>query len=186
MHRRVFMVGTATSLLVPSVLARADGQCTPTEPDITGPFFRPNAPFTTNIVPAGSDGTVLRLSGVVRDGRCQPLPNATIEVWQANPEGEYDTAGAGFRGQLRTDTRGAYHLDTQIPGRYRNGPTFRPAHVHLRVHATGHPPLTTQAYFPGDPYNDADPWFSPRRVIQLAQPGCHPHGPRHGTFHVTL
>jgi protocatechuate 3,4-dioxygenase beta subunit len=33
---------------------------------------------------------------------------------------------------------------------------WRPAHIHFKVTAPGHAPLTTMIFFPGDPYLDDD------------------------------
>jgi protocatechuate 3,4-dioxygenase beta subunit len=145
-----------------------------TDPDIEGPFYRPNAPLRERLVDAPS----LSIQGTVRDTRCRPMRDAVIEVWQADAEGEYDLTGSRFRGTLRTDARGAYRIDTIHPGRYLNGPTYRPSHIHVKVHANDRPPLTTQLYFPGDPHNDADPWMRSSLLLTVQPPGCHPRPTR--------
>jgi catechol 1,2-dioxygenase len=52
-----------------------------------------------------------------------------------------------------------------VPGRYLNGREYRPAHIHIKVAAPGFAPLTTQLYFPGDPYNARDPFFLPGLLV---------------------
>ena len=74
-------------------------------------------------------------------------------------EGAYDAQGYRLRGRLRTDERGFFVVHTLVPGRYLNGPTYRPRHIHVKVSAAGHAPLTTQLYFAGDPFNATDAFF---------------------------
>jgi len=188
MDRRSFLGASLSTLvlgaLTPSLLAHAQSPDTErcpvrTEPNIEGPFFRPNAPLRATL----SRGLIL--TGVVRDTRCRPMRDAVIEVWQANPAGDYDLNGDVFRGRLRTDAAGAYRIETTTPGRYLNGGVYRPAHIHVKVHANGRPSLTTQLYFPGDPYADADPWFRESLVIRYAPFGCSypiPNAPQRASF----
>ncbi len=51
------------------------------------------------------------------------------------------------------------------PGWYLNGPQYRPAHLHVKVWVRGVERLTTQLYFEGDPFNDADAWFNPAMAL---------------------
>ncbi len=180
MHRRLFVTTSigalAAAALAPARLLAQDTCGPPTEPNIEGPFFRPRAPLRAEI------GSGLSLAGGVRDSRCRPMRDAVLEIWQADPSGEYDLAGDGFRARLRTNERGGYQLSTAFPGRYLDGATYRPAHIHVKVHANGRPPLTTQLYFPGDPYNDRDPWFRSSLVVQLGPPPCCHPSTRHARF----
>lgn len=145
--------------------------CAPTEPNIEGPFHRPGAPWRADLRAPGELGTPLVVGGRVLDSRCSPLSGAVLDVWHADARGEYDLRGYAHRGQLRTDAQGRFALSTIVPGRYRNGPTYRPAHVHVKVHATGRPVLTTQLYFPGDPENDSDPWIRPSLIMPITRVG---------------
>ncbi len=170
----------------PSRLALAQACGARTEPNIEGPFYLPNAPERSVL----SEHWTHRISitGTVRDTACRPLANTAIEVWQADAEGDYDLTGDRFRGVLRTDAAGRYELVTIEPGRYLNGATYRPAHIHVKVHATGRPVLTTQLYFPRDPENDSDPWFRDSlllRELPLRPAGCHPQ-PRELAFDFTV
>ena len=63
--------------------------------------------------------------------------------------------------------RSRYRLSTIVPGRYLNGPQYRPAHVHVKVRARGFAELTTQLYFPDDPYNDVDPFIHRSLVMGM-------------------
>lgn len=171
MNRRHFLGASLGSLALaacrPAVtLAQTCGPRT--DPNIEGPFFLPGAPERAAL----TDEPTLILSGAVRDPGCRPLRDAVLEVWQADADGEYDTRGDRFRGIVRTDAQGRWRIATIRPGRYRLRSTFRPAHIHVKVHATGRPPLTTQLYFPGDPFNERDPWFRESLRVWLLPPGC--------------
>ena len=118
----------------PSRVWAAQAPCRPTAPDAEGPFYTPNAPERSSI------GRGLVVSGTVRTaGSCAPIPVARIEWWQANPRGEYDDA---HRASQAADREGKYRFETSTPGVYPG----RPRHLHVKVSAPGHRPLTTQLY----------------------------------------
>jgi protocatechuate 3,4-dioxygenase beta subunit len=146
--------------------------CSVTEDNIEGPYYLPGAPRRSDLVTAGVVGTSLVIEGLVRSTRCAPLAGAVIEVWQADARGQYDLRGHRLRGALVTDAAGRYRLHTIVPGRYLNGARYRPAHVHVKVRANGHRALTTQLYFPGDPYNAGDPFIRPSLVMQIERDGA--------------
>ena len=88
----------------------------------------------------------------VRDARtCKPLPNALLDVWQADHHGEYDEKLG--RARVRAGSDGAFSFTTTRPAPYG----MRPAHIHFIVSADRKKPLVTQLYFEGDPYLDKDP-----------------------------
>lgn len=138
--------------------------CVRTEDNIEGPFFKPGAPDRAVLVTGDMPGTRLSIEGVVRDTACRPLAHHRLEIWQADHRGAYDNAGFGLRGTLHTDRDGRYRLDTIIPGRYLNGDRYRPAHIHVK--SSG---LTTQLYFPDDPYNDADPFIRRSLIMSVRE-----------------
>jgi len=108
--------------------------CAPTAPDAEGPFYKAGAPERSSI------GRGLVISGAVRTaGSCAPLPKARIEWWQVNPQGQYDDA---HRATQAADAEGQYHFETNFPIAYFG----RPPHIHVKVLAPGHRPLTTQIY----------------------------------------
>jgi protocatechuate 3,4-dioxygenase beta subunit len=112
----------------------AQGACPPTAPDSEGPFYKPNAPQRT------STGRGLVVAGTVRSvGSCEPIPGARIEWWQANPQGQYDD---DHRGAMMAGSDGRYRFETDFPAGYYG----RPPHIHFKVFAPGHRPLTTQLY----------------------------------------
>jgi hypothetical protein len=61
---------------------------------------------------------------------------------------------------MLTNEKGEYSFSTIKPGRYLNGGTFRPSHLHFRITVPGKTPMITQLYFEGDPYIPTDPWAS--------------------------
>lgn len=148
--------------------ATASPSCVETPADIEGPFYRADAPERADIVRAGDTGRALTLSGRVLAGDgCTPPPNAVVDVWQADPMGVYDNAtdAMDYRARVVCDADGRWSLRTFEPGRYLNGAQYRPAHLHVKVWVDGVERLTTQLYFPGDPYNDVDPWYDPQREV---------------------
>jgi protocatechuate 3,4-dioxygenase beta subunit len=113
--------------------AGAQPRCTPTTPDMLGPYYTPNAPERART------GKGLVVSGTVRAADCRPLPGAVIEWWSANTQGSYDDE---HRAMQRADDEGRYRYETDFPGRYPG----RPPHLHLKITAAGHRPLVTQIY----------------------------------------
>lgn len=145
------------------------GVCRRTESNIEGPFFKRGAPSRRNFAPPGTQGTALSIVGRVLNAACQPIPAARLEFWHADHLGAYDNTGFKFRGTLATDPTGRYQLDTIVPGRYQSGATYRPAHIHVKLAARGYAPITTQLYFPDDPYNDSDPWIHAALIMTVAR-----------------
>lgn len=97
----------------------------PTPGQTVGPFFRYGVEFGAwnELVPPGSPGAI-RLHGVVLDGEGAPVPDALIEIWQANPDGTIPTEtgslcrdGSTFTGWGRTHTTpdGEYEFFTLEP-----------------------------------------------------------------------
>jgi len=93
-------------------------------------------------------GTRLILVGYVLDQSCNPLPNAWLDFWQADANGEYDNAGNRLRGHQFTDEQGRYYLDTVLPGIYGSRPI---RHIHVKVRPESGEEVTTQLYFPEQP-----------------------------------
>jgi protocatechuate 3,4-dioxygenase beta subunit len=152
----------------PVTTATARESCTLTEDNIEGPFFKAGAPNRAALVDAKAKGTKLTLSGRVLSRKCEPIPGALVEVWQADHEGAYDNEGYGFRAKMQCDEEGVFVLQSIIPGRYLNGERYRPAHLHLKLAAPGARPLTTQLYFEGDPYNVGDPFIKKSLIMTLS------------------
>jgi protocatechuate 3,4-dioxygenase beta subunit len=147
--------------------------CVPTSPNIEGPFYVEGVPVRTDLDLYGDDGIKFAFSGVVRGSDCTPLAGAVVEIWQCDPEGDYDNDSPEmrYRGQMVTDARGGYAFTTLVPGRYPNAGTFRPAHIHVKVWVNRVERLTTQLYFEGDPFNEDDPWVEDDLIMATHEDG---------------
>jgi protocatechuate 3,4-dioxygenase alpha subunit len=88
------------------------------------------------------------LRGTVHDGAGDPVPDAMIETWQADPDGRFDhpddprgaVARPGFRGFGRSHTvdGGGYAVLTVKPGRLPDGDGgLQAPHVDVSVFARG-------------------------------------------------
>ena len=161
-----------------------------TSSQTVGPFFhdcllctelRRNQLASSQVI-----GERVRIEGRVLDGEGQAVPDAVIEIWQANHEGRYtdhanasdqpvDQAFTGF-GRTGTDVNGAYWFETIKPGRVAfNDQTVQSPHICVAVFARGllnH--LYTRIYFADVPTNSDDPVLRcvpvERRPTLLAQP----------------
>jgi protocatechuate 3,4-dioxygenase alpha subunit len=143
-----------------------------------GPYFKygltPNGQyewndaFTGNLVTSDTSGERIRVEGRVFDGEGQPVPDAMLEVWQADAQGRFADPqdkralpNATFRGFGRcgTDANGTYVFDTIKPGSVPDpdGKAQAP-HILLAVFARGmlrH--LYTRIYFADEAANSSDP-----------------------------
>lgn len=144
-----------------------------TTSDILGPFYRPGSPMRSNLIPEGSTGEVLHLSGTIfdKDGKT-PLPNVLIESWQCDEQEHYDNVSDAylFRGAVKTGKNGKYEFKTIVPVPYKDGEDWRPAHIHMRISSTDHQDLITQIYIKGDPHiaKDASA-VSPQSVNRILE-----------------
>jgi protocatechuate 3,4-dioxygenase beta subunit len=146
--------------------------------ELTGPVFGTSAirpldnDLTRNAVKNGAPiGERIIVTGRVLDENDHPVPNALIEIWQANACGRYihqnDQHDAPIdpnftgTGRVLTDANGEYRFTTIKPGAYpwRNHPNaWRPQHIHFSIFGTNFTSrLVTQMYFPGDPLLSMDP-----------------------------
>ncbi|HEX6500630.1 MAG TPA: protocatechuate 3,4-dioxygenase subunit alpha [Micromonosporaceae bacterium] len=138
-----------------------------------GPYLHigllwPDGPY---VVPDGTPGAFW-IRGRVFDGAGEPVVDALVETWQADPDGGFDhpddprgaraASPPGFRGFGRsaTDEHGRYAVLTVKPGPLPapDGGTEAP-HLDVSVFARGllHR-VVTRLYFPDEPdANSADP-----------------------------
>jgi protocatechuate 3,4-dioxygenase alpha subunit len=90
-----------------------------------GPFFGYALPFDrgNELVPPRSPGAI-RLHGVVTDGAGAPVPDALLEIWQADGDGVVPTATGSLHrdgwtftgwGRSGTDADGHYSFTTVTP-----------------------------------------------------------------------
>jgi protocatechuate 3,4-dioxygenase beta subunit len=127
---------------------------TPTAHVEMGPFYKRRAPSSPALRAAGDPGLPLTVSGHVIDAHGERIPNATIDVWQANHGGLYDLDGYRYRAALKPSAAGVYEFESVMPGHY---PARVARHVHYFVTAPGHKPLSTQLYFGTDEVFDGNP-----------------------------
>lgn len=122
-----------------------------TQPQTEGPYYTPNTPERNSLLEEGMPGTRLILVGHVLDQNCNPLPNAWLDFWQADTNGEYDLQGYRLRGHQFTDAQGRYYLETVLPGLYQSRPI---EHIHVKIRPEGGTEITSQLYFPDRPMPD--------------------------------
>ena len=81
-----------------------------------GPFFAIELPYADGpyVVAEGTPGAVW-LRGRVFDGAGDPVPDALVESWQADPAGAFGGAFRGF-GRSGTDEEGRWAILTVKPG----------------------------------------------------------------------
>lgn len=152
--------------LDPTPAAGEKLQLTPEE--TTGPFFKPSSPAKNNFRESGVTGTPAKLTGFVLDRKGKPVPNALLDFWHADADGEYDFKGFRCRGHQFSGSDGKYALETVIPGLYPG----RTRHYHVRLQAAHGPILSTQLYFPGEARNSADSLFKPDLLVKIRENGA--------------
>jgi protocatechuate 3,4-dioxygenase, alpha subunit len=163
-----------------------------------GPFLAISLPWADGpyVVPEGTPGAIT-IGGKVLDGAGEPVAEAMLETWQADPDGRFahpddprsngtgtwGGGAAGLRGfgRCMTDAAGRYRFITLRPGRlpWPGGATEAP-HLDVSVFARGLlDRVVTRIYFSDEQAaNVADPVLGaiadPDRratLIAVAQPG---------------
>jgi protocatechuate 3,4-dioxygenase alpha subunit len=116
--------------------------------------------LATDAVP----GTRIVIGGAIHDGLGAPVPDAMIEVWQADSQGRYagaSDASSGFRGfgRVECDAAGRFAIETIKPGPVRApGGGVQAPHIALGIFAKGlNRRLYTRVYFGDERANDSDP-----------------------------
>lgn len=144
-----------------------------TSSQTVGPFFapamlRPDA-CRHVLVQSETLGERIRIEGRVLDGDGVPVPDALVEIWQANAAGRYnhpsdqgptalDASFLGF-GRSGTEEDGTYWFETIKPGSVSfEANSLQAPHICVTVFARGllnH--LVTRLYFEDEPTNISDP-----------------------------
>jgi protocatechuate 3,4-dioxygenase, alpha subunit len=147
----------------------------PTPSQTVGPFFSLglDRPEWRDLTSGNPQGERIVIEGRVVDGDGMPVPDAVLEIWQANAAGRYahpddmqndkplDPNFRGF-GRCATDAEGRFHFTTvkpgSVPGR---GNRLQAPHINVLLLSRGlliH--LHTRIYFEGEAANAADPLLS--------------------------
>lgn len=150
-----------------------------------GPFFAHALPWPDGPhVVSEDDAEAFWLLGRVLDGNGDPVGDALIETWQADPDGRFDHPddprgrAEGFRGFGRCPTQaaGGFAIRTCKPGRVSGPDGLQAPHIDVSVLARGVlQRLVTRIYFADEETSNAeDPILArvdedARRTL-LAQP----------------
>lgn len=204
------------SMLVETI----NGQETPeaTDSTVLGPFHMVESPareLGADVSPE-SEGPRCVVSGRIVSIDGTPIPNAEIDIWQADTKGFYDVQQPGIqsvgngRALLHPDSEGRFHFRSVVPMYYpipTDGPVgellqatdrhpYRPAHIHFLVAAPGYRELTTHIFIGGSDYIDSDAVFAVKgSLIKAFTDNPDPdeaarHGVqspfRHGRFDIVL
>ncbi|TFV47472.1 dioxygenase [Blastococcus sp. TF02A_35] len=187
------------SMLVVQMNHRLDPRATPAT--VLGPFHIEGSPelgYAADMS-EGLPGTPLYLHGTLRDLEGNPVPNAVLDVWQADTEGAYesqipDIDEARLRAKYTTREDGTYCVRTIAPLGYAipmDGPVgdlisrteisyFRPAHIHFLINVPGYEPLITHLFQEGSDYLDSDVVFGTKQELvttfEQREPGPTPGG----------
>ncbi len=136
-----------------------------------GPYFKIGLTrlYTDCLVTADTPGERITIQGKVLDANGAPVPDAVLEIWQADARGNYCDAEndpnnpcfTGF-GRVPTDEQGNFRFRTIKPGAVNLSDGTRSApHINVAIFMRGllrH--LVTRIYFADDRLNSADPILS--------------------------
>jgi len=144
--------------------------------ELTGPVYghNPIGPTDNDLTlhfAEAPQGERIIVAGRVLDEDGRGVPNALVEVWQANAGGRYrhtrDNHPAPIdpnflgAGRAVTDDAGSYRFVSIKPGAYpwrNHHNAWRPAHIHFSLFGSAFVTrLVTQMYFPNDPLIPLDP-----------------------------
>ncbi|MFC4907153.1 protocatechuate 3,4-dioxygenase subunit alpha [Actinomadura gamaensis] len=129
----------------------------PTPSQTVGPFFGHALPYAEGpeVVP-GWHPDAITVRGRVLDGAGEPVPDALIEIWQADGDGRVPSGEGGLRraghgfsgfGRCGTDPAGRYWFRTVRPGAVGEDAPY----IAVLVFARGLlKPVRTRLYFPQD------------------------------------
>jgi protocatechuate 3,4-dioxygenase alpha subunit len=142
---------------------------TPTPSQTVGPYLHlglTDAWSISRIAGDGAKGERVWLTFRVLDGNGAPVPDAMIELWQADSAGNYanqesSADGTAFRGfgRLATAEDGSCTFETIRPGCVPGpGETVQAPHINVSILGRGIlKRLSTRVYFAGEAANASDP-----------------------------
>ena len=157
-----------------------------TEATVFGPFHVEGAPQYEDgaDIANGAAGEPCLVLGRVLGLDGKPVAGATVEVWQADAQGNYDVQYEGLdhhqaRGVLRSGPDGRFAFRSVLAESYpipHDGPVgellqatgrhpWRPAHLHFMIVADGYERLVTHVFRSGDQYLDSDAVFGVRESL---------------------
>ena len=133
----------------------ASADCVLTPEEIEGPFYTDLKLVRRDITDAKPGSPLEMRITVLDETTCEPIPDATVDVWHADATGLYsaftgqgdnadvDTTAESFlRGVQPTDANGTATFTTIYPGWYIG----RTTHIHVKVHFANSTQVTTQLY----------------------------------------
>jgi protocatechuate 3,4-dioxygenase alpha subunit len=136
-----------------------------------GPFFHIGCTklMVSDLANPNVPGRHITVEGRILDGDRNSVPDAMIEIWQANAAGKYahpedlqdkplDAEFKGY-GRVATDQNGKFRFTTIKPGPVP-GPEnkMQAPHLEISIFMRGLlKQLVSRIYFPGDSANSSDP-----------------------------
>ncbi|MBS0520025.1 MAG: hydroxyquinol 1,2-dioxygenase [Proteobacteria bacterium] len=172
------------SSLVDMVNAATSG----TPSSVLGPFHIEGAPELPNggDLWKGQVGEPLVVSGRIVDEKGRPATGTVLALWQNSGNGLYaqqdpKQSPTNYHARLTVAPDGTFAFSTVRPVSYKvpdDGPAgdmlralgrdaWRPAHLHMIVHAPGRKPLITEFFPEDDAYLDRDAVFGVRGALVL-------------------
>jgi protocatechuate 3,4-dioxygenase alpha subunit len=141
--------------MIEPFMGRQPEHLTATPSQTVGPFFHfglTQHPSLGTMAGPGVPGEHIRLHVSVIDGDGQPVPDALVELWQADAQGQYSSPAFSGFGRLPTTSEGSCVFETIRPGlvRHESG-RFQASHINVCLFARGLlRQLYTRIYFAGD------------------------------------
>jgi hydroxyquinol 1,2-dioxygenase len=152
-----------------------------TESTVEGPFWAPGSLERAYGASISEQpvGTPVWMHGRVLDVEGCPIPAAGLDVWQSGPDRLYavqnpESPQHHLRGRFRTRSDGSYALLAVRPTAYPipdDGPvgemlratgrhSWRPAHIHVAVSASGYRSVVTHIFDADSEFLDSDAVFA--------------------------
>lgn len=125
-------------------------QLQPTEETDIGIYHIPGAPETQNLWREGDPGERLILRGRILNSNGTPIPNAQVELWHADGDGQVHEDR--YRTRLRSKANGGFAIRTALPGYIPGAPgVWGARHIHVVVTHPNYQQLISLIFFKGDP-----------------------------------